>query len=323
MLFRSSLAAILVASVAATPSSLAAEAYPARPIRLIFPYAPSGGADGITRALAQKLGAAWGRPVVVDSRPGANTVVGTEIAARAPPDGYTILLVAASLTINHSLRRNLPYDATRDFAPITQLVSQPHVLVVHPSFPAKSISELIALARAKPGQLNFGSSGTGSGQHFSGELFKAMAGVDLVHIPYKGGGPALTDLLGAQINLIFSTLLGALPHVKSGRLQAIAVSTARRSSVLPNVPTVAESGVPGFESSSWYGLLAPAGTPGEIVAKLNREIVRIVHTPEMRDWIANDGAEAVGSTPAAFAALIKSEIEKWSRVIRTVGIKPE
>jgi len=277
----------------------------------------------MTRALALKLTSAWGRQVVVDNRPGGGSVIGTEIVARAPPDGYTIMVAAVSMTINATLRRKLPFDTVKDFAPVTQLVSQPHLVVIHPAFPAKTIKELIALAKAKPGQVNFGTGGTGSGAHLAGELLKHMAGIDLVHIPYKGAGGAINDVVAGQINLTISQFQSVIPHVKSGRLQTIAVSTSRRSSVLPNVPTIAESGVPGFESSSWNGVVAPAGTPKSIVDKLNREIVRILHTPEMRDWIANDGAEAVGSTPAEFSALIKSEIEKWAMVIKTVGIKSE
>jgi tripartite-type tricarboxylate transporter receptor subunit TctC len=244
---------LLVATCAAFVSGAAycfgAEAYPSRPIRFIVPNTPGGGSDIVVRVLAQKLSASWGRQVVVDNRPGGGSVIGADIAAKSLPDGYTILLGSTSLSINAGLRRKLPYDTIKDFAPVTQLASQPHLVVIHPAFPAKSVRELIALAKAKPGQLNFGSSGTGSGAHLAGELFKFMAGVDIVHIPYKGTAPSMTDLIGGQINLTFSTFVGAWPHVKSGRLQAIAVSTARRSSVLPNVPTVAESGLPGFESS--------------------------------------------------------------------------
>jgi tripartite-type tricarboxylate transporter receptor subunit TctC len=320
---RKLLLAICTAWSAGTIADVGAQAYPNRPIRLIVPFAPGGGTDIAARAIAQKLSEALGQQMIVDNRPGAGTVIGTELAAKSNPDGYTLVQCSTSLSINPSLRSKLPYDALRDFVTITQVVSEPYLVVTHPAFPAQSIKELLALAKAKPGQLTFGSPGTGTGGHFAGELFKLLSGADLIHIPYKGNGPALTDLLGGQINLLFATILPALPHVKSGKLRAIAVSTMRRSSLLPDLPAVAEAGVPGYDSGSWNGLLAPASTPKEIVARLNRESVRILHAPEMRERLAHEGAEAIGNSPAEFTVFIKSETAKWAKVVKAAGIKAE
>jgi tripartite-type tricarboxylate transporter receptor subunit TctC len=297
--------------------------YPSRPIRFIVPNAPAGGSDTVVRALAQKMSASWKQQVVVDNRPGAGSALGAELVAKAAPDGYTIGLASISFAVNASLRKKLPYDTVKDFSPITQMSAQPHLVVVHPAFPAKSVKELIALSKARAGRINYGSSGTGSGGHLAAELFKHVAGVSMSHIPYKGIAPAMTDLIGGQIDLTFSTLIGAVPYVKSGRLQAIAVTAARRTPVAPEVPTVSESGLPGFESGSWNGVVAPAKTSSEIVMRLHAEIVRDLQTAELREWISNDGAVMVGSTPAAFAAFIKSEIDKWAKVIKAVGITTE
>ena len=301
----------------------AAETYPSRPIRLIVPFAPGGGTDIAARAVAQKLTQTFGQQVIVDNRPGAGTTIGTDIAAHSAPDGYTLLECSTSLAINPSLRRKLPYDALRDFVPITLVVSEPYVVVTHPTFAAKSIKELIALARTKPGQITFGSPGTGTGGHLAGELFKLLSGADITHIPYKGNGPALTDLLGGQINLLFATILPALPHVTSGKLHALAVSGSQRSSLLPNAPTVAEAGVPGYASGSWTGVLAPAGTPKDIVAKLNTELVKGLRSPDMREWFAKGGAEPVANTSAEFAAFIRSETAKWAKVIKAAQIQAD
>lgn len=320
---RKLLLAICTAWSAATVADVGAQAYPNRPIRLIVPFAAGGGTDIAARAIAQKLTEALGQQVIVDNRPGAGTVIGTELAAKASPDGYTLVQCSTSLSINPSLRSKLPYDALRDFATITQVVSEPYLAVTQPAFPAQSVKELLVLAKAKPGQLNFGSPGTGTGGHFAGELFKLLSGADLIHIPYKGNGPALTDLLGGQINMLFATILPALPHVKSGRLRVLAVSSIRRSALLPDVPSIAGSGVPGYDAGSWNGVLAPAATPREIVARLNRETVRILHAPEMRERFAREGAEPIGNSPAEFTAFIKSEIAKWAKVVKAAGIKAE
>jgi tripartite-type tricarboxylate transporter receptor subunit TctC len=300
-----------------------AQNYPTRPIRLIVPFAPGGGTDIAARAVAQRLTQAFNQQVIVDNRPGAGTVIGTDIAAHSAPDGYTLLQCSTSLSINPSLRKKLPYDALRDFTPITLVVSEPYVVVSNPMFAAKSIKELIALAKAKPGQITFGSPGTGTGGHLAGELFKLLSGADITHIPYKGNGPALTDLLGGQINLLFATILSALPHVKSGKLNVLAVSAVQRSALLPDVPTVAEAGVPGYASGSWTGVLAPAGTPKDIVAKLNTELVKGLRSPEMRDWFTKGGAEPVANTSAEFASFIRDETAKWAKVIKAANIQSD
>jgi len=290
---------------------------------LIVPFAPGGGTDIAARAVAQKLTQIFGQQVIVDNRPGAGTTIGTDIAAHSAPDGYTLLECSTSLAINPSLRRKLPYDALRDFTPVTLVVSEPYVVVTHPTFAAKSIKELIALAKAKPGQITFGSPGTGTGGHLAGELLKLLSGADITHVPYKGNGPALTDLLGGQINLLFATILPALPHVKAGKLHVLAVSGAKRTPLLPDVPTVAEAGVPGYASGSWTGVLAPAGTPRNIVTKLNAELVKGLRSPEMRDWFAKGGAEPVANTSAEFTDFIRNETAKWAKVIKAANIQAD
>jgi len=289
---------------------------------MIVPFTPAGGSDLVARAVAPKLAAAWGQQVVVDNRPGAGTVIGTELVVKAPPDGYTMLQGGASLSITPSLRRNLPYDVRKDLIPVTQVAAQAYLLAVYPGFPAKSVAQLLALAKQKPGQINFGAS-VGSGGHLSGELFKLMTGAQIVHIPYKGAGPAIIDLIGGQIVLVFADALAVLPYLNSSKLRAIAATTSRRASMLPDVPTVAESGVPGYESSSWYGLLVPAGTPKDIIAKLNGEIIRILRVPETREWFVGAGLEPIGNSPAEFAALIEAETQKWAKVIKAAHIPTE
>lgn len=301
----------------------AAEAYPSKPVRIIMPATPGGGGDALMRPLAQRLGAAWGQQVLLDYRPGGGTVIGTALAAKAPADGYTMVLVQTSYSINATMHKRLPFDPVKDFAAITQMTSQAHVVIVHPSLPVKSVKHLIALAKSRPGQLNFGSSYSGSGGHLAGELFKTAAGIDMVYVPYKGGAPALTDLLGGQIDLMFATMFNSVPHIKSGRVRGIAVTTARRMPLMPELPTIAESGVAGYESSSWAGLLAPAGTPAALIARLNADIRQVLLAPETREAITRDGAEAIGSTPEEFGALIRTEIEKWAKVIKAHGIKTD
>jgi len=309
-------------AVAASFCVFAQQTYPGRPIRMIVPFTPAGGSDLVARAVAPKLAAAWGQQVVVDNRPGAGTVIGTELVVKAPPDGYTMLQGGASLSITPSLRRNLPYDVRKDLIPVTQVATQAYLLAVYPGFPAKSVAQLLALAKQKPGQINFGAS-VGSGGHLSGELFKLMTGAQIVHIPYKGAGPAIIDLIGGQIVLVFADALAVLPYLNSSKLRAIAATTSRRASMLPDVPTVAESGVPGYKSSSWYGLLVPAGTPKDIIAKLNGEIIRILRVPETREWFVGAGLEPIGNSPAEFAALIEAETQKWAKVIKAAHIPTE
>ncbi len=300
-----------------------AQGFPAKPIRLIVPFATGGGTDLTARAIAQKLGEAWGQPVIVDNKPGANGTIGVDLAAKAPPDGYTLTMISSSHSVNVSLYKNLPYDLVRDFAPITQATSQPYALVVNPSLPVKSVAELIALAKEKPGTLNYGSSGIGGLSHLSGALFASLAKIKITHSPYKGGAPAMTDVIGGQIDMLFSTLLQSHAFIEAGRLRPLAVTTARRSPAAPQLPTMIEAGVPGFVVEGWYGVLAPAGTPPAIVAKLNREIVRILHLPDVRTHLAGDGSEPVGSTPEEFAAHIRTEIAKWRELIAEAQIRPE
>jgi tripartite-type tricarboxylate transporter receptor subunit TctC len=314
---------LLLAAMIGFPTDAIAADYPTKPIRLIVPFAPGGGTDLTARAIAQKLTEAWGQPVIVDNRPGANGTIGVEMAARSAPDGYTLTMITSSHSVNVSLYKNLPYDLIRDLAPITQATTQPYVLVTNPSLPVKSVAELIALAKAKPGALNYGSSGIGGLSHLSGALFAALAHIRITHIPYKGGAPAMAEVISGQIDMLFSTLLQSHAQIEAGKLRPLAVTTSRRSPAAPQLPTMIEAGVPGFQVAGWYGVLAPAGTPPAIIAKLNKEIVRILHLPEVREHLAADGSEPVGSTPDEFAAHIKSEVSKWRQVIVEADIKPE
>ena len=319
------LAWTLIAGALASPSghgaALDATSYPSRPIRLIVSFAPGGSIDFVARLAGQKLGEAWGQQVVVDNRPGAGGNLSAEIAARAAPDGYTLYVSSASLVVNVSLYRKVAYDPIRDFEPVTLLASTQNVLVAHPSVPAKTVTELIALVRKAPGKLNYASTGSGSSGHLTMELLKSMARIDLTHVPYKAVGQAQVDLIAGQVSLWFPTIPGALPHIKAGRINALAVSGAARSPGLPDVPTVAESGLPGFEASTWYPVLAPARTPGAIVGKLNRQLVAIVKTPQVRETLVQSGVEPVGSSPAELATHIKSELAKWAKVIQLSGTR--
>jgi tripartite-type tricarboxylate transporter receptor subunit TctC len=301
----------------------AAQQYPSRPIRFVCPFAPGGGTDILARLLAQRLFEPLGQPVIVDNRAGAGGVIGAEIAAKAPADGYTIVLGSPGpLTINPNLQR-VPYDTLRDFAPITLAQISPFVLLVHPSVPASSVKDLIALARARPGTLNYGSAGNGSVSHFSSEQFKALAGVDVVHVPYKGAGPYLIDLVGGRLQMAFENLPTVWPNVRSGKLRLLAVGTKSRSALVPEVPTVAEAGVPGYESSTAFGVLAPARTPPAAIARLNQELVKILRSPEIREKMAAEGVEAVGSTPQEYAAHIKAELASYARIVKAAGIKAD
>jgi tripartite-type tricarboxylate transporter receptor subunit TctC len=304
-------------------SAAVAQTYPTRTIRIVVPQSAGGSTDLVARPLAQKLAEALKQPVVVENRPGAGSVIGTDLVAKAAPDGYTLLAVAASFSMSPSLYANLPFDPVRDFAPITLLSAFPNILVVHPSLPVKSVQELIAYAKARPGQLNFGSSGVATGTHLSMELFKNMTGIEMVHVPYKGGAPSVNALLAGEVQVTLATISTALPQVKAGRLRALAVTTPQRSVAAPEVPTLAESGVPGYDYSSWIGLLAPAKTPPAIVARLRAETARIVRTPEMRAILALEGAEPVGNSPEEFAALIGSEVGRWRKVVAAAGIKAD
>ena len=291
---------------------------------MIVAFPPGGGTDILGRMLAQRLGETLGQNVVVENRGGAGGNVGTKATARAAPDGYTILMGnVAPNAINVSLYRNLPFDPVADFAPVSLVAATPNLLVVHPSTAARTVKDLIALARARPGTLNFASAGNGSSSHLAGELFRVLAGAEIVHVPYKGAGPAMLDVLSGQVQLYFATLPAALPHVKSGKLAAVAVTSARRSPALPDLPTVAESGVPGYEASTWYGVLAPARTPASAIERLHGDIVKILAQPEFRERLQAQGFDLVGSSPEAFRAAIRSEIAKWGRVVRDAGIRAE
>jgi tripartite-type tricarboxylate transporter receptor subunit TctC len=284
------------------------------------PYAPGGNTDFTARAVAEKLTAAYGRQFIVDNRPGAATNIGSDMVAKAPPDGYTLLMGGAANAINMSLFAKLPYDTVRDFEPIALCVQGANVLVIHPSLPAKNLKELIALAKARPGKLNYGSSGLGSSNQMAGELFKLMAGVNIVHIPYKGNAPALTDLLGGHVEMIFAGVPALLPHIQSGRIRAIAIGSLKRFPALPQVPTFDESGLKGYEATTWFGMLAPAKTPKEIVSRLTTEVDKAIKSPDIQKSFVNEGLEPMGGSSEAFAKFIRSEIDKYAKVIKAAGI---
>jgi tripartite-type tricarboxylate transporter receptor subunit TctC len=303
----------------------AAQGYPSKPIRFVVPYPPGGPLDIMARAVGQKLTEAWGQPVVVDNRAGAGGNIGADLVAKSPPDGYTLLMGAvATHAINPTLYGKVPYDPIKDFAPVALVAQVPNILVVHPSVPARTVPELIELARARPGYLNFGSGSTGSTGHLAGELFNTMAGVKMVHIPYKGGAPAMADLLAGQVQLMFDNLANALPNVRAGKLRALAVTTLARSPAVPELPTIAQSGLPGFDLTTWFGVMVPAGTPPEVVARLNAEIVRALGAKDMRERLEKMGAELPASnTPEHFAAFIRAEAAKYAKVVRDSGARVE
>jgi tripartite-type tricarboxylate transporter receptor subunit TctC len=301
-----------------------AQSYPTKPIRFIVPFAPGGSTDTLARTLGQKLSASLGQQVVVDNRAGANGNIGMEIVARAAPDGHTIVLgYIANLAIGPGLYAKLPFDPVRDYAPITQLASSPNILAVHPSLPVTSFKELIAYAKAHPGKLNYASASVASIGHLTGELLNHAAGIDLVHVPYKGSGQAVIDLLAGQVPMMFSGMSSVMPHLKAGKLRPLAVTGAQRSPAVPAVPTIAESGFPGFEATAWYGVLAPARTPKPIVNRLHDDIVLALALPDVKERLNNVGFEIVGSTPEAFGAYIKAEIGKWTKVVRAAKISAE
>lgn len=315
-------AALLALAPSVSHAAAQAPEYPSKPVRFIVPFAPGGSTDLLARFLAQQMTANIGQTVVVDNRAGAGGVVGAELAARAPADGYTIVLGSAGpLTINPNIRDKTPYDSLKDFAPITLATVSPFTLVVHPSSPAKSVKELIAMAKAKPGELNFGSAGNGSVGHFSTEQFMTMTGIKLVHIPFKGAGPAVTDLLGGRLNLMFENLPTILPHVRSGKLRLLAVGTKKRSALAPEFPTISDEGVPGYDSATVFGVLAPAKTPQPIITRLNREMVKVLQSPDGKSSLAGRGLEAVGSTPQEYAEQIKDEFVRYGRIAKAANIR--
>jgi tripartite-type tricarboxylate transporter receptor subunit TctC len=298
-----------------------AQDYPNRPIRFIVPQSAGGSTDKVARVVAQELSEVLAQTVVVDNRPGSGSLNGTELAARATPDGHTLLVVAASLSISPAVRKTLPFDVIRDFAPITQLVDLQHLLVVHPTVAANSVKDVIALAKAKPGELNYASSGIATSTHMAAELFRYMTKTNMTHVPYKGGGPGITAMLAGQCHLYFATISTALPHVRAGKLRGLGVTGSKRSVAAPDLPTIAEAGVPGYVHSSWIGMAAPAKTPQPILARLHAESVKIVQSPAIKKLFLRDGLESLGNTPQEFAADLKQEIAKWQKVVAAAGIQ--
>lgn len=314
---------ILATALAAATGTAMAQAYPVKPIRFIVPSTPGGSVDTLARTVGPRLADKWGQQVIVDNRSGAGGAIAGELVAKSPPDGYTLLVgTVASLATNVSLQKKLPYDPMKDFAPVTLIATQNLMLLVHPSLPVKSVKELTALAKKKPGSLSFSSAGNGTGGHLSGELYKMLAGIDLLHVPYKGVAPAMIDVVSGQVTMTFASILSGSQQVKTGRLRALAVTGARRSPAVAELPTMMEAGVAGYESATWYGIVAPAGTPADIVNRLSSEVVAILKGPEMNDRLSKEGADPVGNTPAEFARHIQTEIEKWRKVIRAAGIQP-
>lgn len=298
----------------AAAGAAAAQAYPAKSIRFIVPFTPGGGTDLIARIVSQKLNAAFAQPVIVDNRPGAGSTIGTALAAAAPPDGYTLLMSSISIAFDTTLYKKLPYDPLRDLAPVSMVATQPNIVVVNPSLPVKSVRELVALAKAKPGAINYASAGVGSGPHLATELLKLMAGIDITQINYKGTGPALNDLLGGQVQMMIGVIAATMPVIKAGRLRALAVTGNARSPALPDIPTVDESGISGYEFSTWYGIQVPAKTPRAVIERLNAEVIRILGERDVQEHMAAAGLDPLSSTPGQFGAKIREEIEKWTRV---------
>ncbi|MGZ5083363.1 MAG: tripartite tricarboxylate transporter substrate binding protein [Usitatibacter sp.] len=300
-----------------------AQGYPSKPIKIVVPYPPGGFNDTLGRTLAAKFTEDWGQPAIVENKPGANTLIGSDFVAKSAPDGYTLLVVAFPFAVTPSLIRAMPYDTLRDFAPVALAAQSPNLLVVNPSLPVKTVAELVAMAKAKPDSLSYASTGNGSSNHISMELFKSLAGVKIVHIPYKGSAPAVTDLLGGQVHVMFDNAPNVLPQVKAGRLRALAQTGASRSAVAPDIPTVAEAGVPGYELTVWFGLVAPAGTPREVVGKLNAEVLKILAMPDVRERFLAQGVEPLGSTPEEFRDHIRAQMAKWGKVVRDAGVQAE
>jgi tripartite-type tricarboxylate transporter receptor subunit TctC len=326
VLYRKLVAALLAVPVGLTGAAAfaqGAESYPSKPVRFILPFPPGGGTDILGRLLSERLAAHLGQPVVIENRGGAGGNLGAEAAAKSAPDGYTIVLVAPSLAISPSLYSKLAYDPVKDFAPVSLVATVPNVMITNPSVPAKTLSEFIALARKKPGAMNFGSGGNGTSNHLAGELFNIVAGVKLVHVPYKGVNLAMNDVMSGEVHLVVIGIPAAAPHIKAGKLRALAVIDSKRAAALPDVPTAPEAGLPDFEVTTWYGVLAPAGTPRAIVVRLNAEIVKIMQAAEMKERLAAMATEPVTSTPEAFGELIRTEIVKWGKVVRAAGLKAD
>jgi tripartite-type tricarboxylate transporter receptor subunit TctC len=299
------------------------QTYPTRAIRIVVPFAPGGGTDILARLIGAKLTESWGQPVVIDNRPGGSTVIGTEAVAKAPADGYTLLITTGNFTVNTVLFPKLPFDAIRDFEPISLVASAPNVLVVHPSLPVRNVKQLVALAKSRPGEINYGSSGSGGTGHLAMEMLKQMAGVNLVHIPYKGASPSLTAVLSGEVSVLISNLIPTGPQIKAGRLRALGVTSLTRSAIVTDIPTIAESGLPGFEATAWFGALAPGGTPAAIVQRLTAEFSRVVKVKEVRDNIASQGADPIGNSDREFAAFIRADIEKWKKLFKSTRIVVE
>jgi tripartite-type tricarboxylate transporter receptor subunit TctC len=312
--------ALLLAAIA---GPVFAQEYPSRPVRVVVPFAPGGAVDLVARTMAPRLNEALGQPVIVDNRGGAGGTIGTDIVAKARPDGHTLLVASMGVAVNAVLYPRLPYDTLKDLAPVTTLGEQPNILVVHPSVAAKSVGELLALARAKPGQVTYGSGGVGSNSHLATVLLVQMAKADLLHVPYKGLGPAVAELVGGQVSLVVSNVSTALPHVKSGRLRLLAVTSAKRFPLLSDTPTVSEAGVPGYESSGWYGLWSTAGTPPAVLARLHEQVVSILESGAVKEQFAAQGLNAIPVSPSAFDKRVREEIRKWGPVVRASGAKPE
>jgi tripartite-type tricarboxylate transporter receptor subunit TctC len=309
---------------AAFGAPVAAQEYPVKPVRFVIAFSPAGPSDILTRIVGSKLAEAMGQVFIFDNRPGAGGNLAAEIVAKAPPDGYTLLMGNNSiLATNASLYKNMSFDPVKDLAPVALLASQPNILVVHPSLPVKSVKELIAFSKAHPGQLNYASSGSGAAAHLAAELFKSMTGVQMVHIPYKGASPALIDMLAGQCQVMFATALSVQPYLQSNRLRPLAVSTAKRARIMPNLPTVAEAGVPGFEATTWHGVVSTAGTPPAVINKLNAEINKVLKLPDVNATLTRQGAEVLGGTPQEFAAYIKAEIPKWAKVVKDSGARAD
>ncbi|MGZ5090620.1 MAG: tripartite tricarboxylate transporter substrate binding protein [Burkholderiales bacterium] len=317
------IAFILAGVASAQQPSSGGAAYPTKSIRLIVPFAPGGSNDIMARLVGQKFSDAFGQQIVVDNRTGASGIIGTDIAAKAPPDGYTVLMMSLTFAVNPSLFKKLPYDTEKDLAPVTLVASAPLMLVVHPSVPARSLAEFITYAKANAGKLNFGSGGPGTTPHLAGEMLKMMAGAQMTHIPYKGGGPALTDLMGGQIQFMLENIPSTLPLAKSGKVRALAVTALKRSPLVPDLPTLDEAGLKGYEIVGWNGLFVPAATPREVVSLLHRTTVKALDLPDMKERLAMLGAEGVGSSPDQFKAFVQSEIRKWARVVKDAGLKAE
>ena len=319
----SSLRIAVMVMALTTACAAVAQNYPTRPIRIVVVSTPGGSVDTMARTVGPKLAERWGQQVLVDNRPGAGGAIAAEIVAKSPPDGYTLIMgTVASFATNVSLRKSLPYDPVKDFAPITLVATQNLMLLIHPSIPAKSVKELVAIAKKQPGKLTFASAGNGTGGHLSGELFKMLAQIDMLHVPYKGVQPALIDVVGGQVSMTFASIISAMPQVTSRRLIPLAVTGGQRSPAAKELPTMMEAGIKGYESATWYGLLAPASTPADIVNKLNAEVVAALKNPDMYDRLSREGADPVGNSPAEFARYIQIEIDKWRKVIKAAGIQP-